>query len=107
MTEVISPIDGDTDETYNRVRIAILDTGIRSDDRYARFIKGYRDFVSGDDTVRMDKTGHGTNGVKLVYKVCPTAEVFVARVFENSLASDDTQDLMAKVRFISFKRYSL
>lgn len=101
LVEVISPGDGDTDEAYEPVRIAILDTGIKPNDRYARFIKGYKDFVTGDDTVRVDNTGHGTNGVKLIYKVCPNAQVFVARVFENSVAGDETQKYMAQARYRS------
>lgn len=44
-------------------------------------LKNYKDFFS-DDTVAVNNTGHGTNAVRLVYKVCPAAQLFVARVFE-------------------------
>lgn len=79
------------------MRVAVIDTGIDGKDPYANHIQGYRDFVSGDDNRNQDNTGHGTNSVKLIYKVYHEAEVYVARVFEYDEANDDTQDLMLKV----------
>jgi hypothetical protein len=58
---------------------------------------GYKDFVNNNDAVKQEKTGHGTNSVKLMFKVYAEAEFYVARVFESNQANDDTQDLMLKV----------
>lgn len=90
----------DLDDTYRRVRIAVLDTGINPQDPYTAHVAGYRDFVDGNDAVKQDKTGHGTNSVKLIFKVYAEAEVYVARVFKNNQANNDTQDLMLKVRYL-------
>ena len=88
---------GEIDQTYKKVRVAVLDTGINGNDRYAKHIRGYKDFVAGNDDVKQDNTGHGTNSVKLIYKVYAQAEIYVARVFEYSEANEDTQDLMLQV----------
>ncbi|KAH7275683.1 hypothetical protein B0J15DRAFT_475620 [Fusarium solani] len=96
LNEVLSSLPNEIDQTYERVRVAVIDTGINGSDVYAKHIRGYRDFVTNKDDIKQDNTGHGTNSVKLVYKVCADAEVYVARVFKYDEADDDTQDLMLK-----------
>ncbi|KAF5009794.1 hypothetical protein FDECE_4001 [Fusarium decemcellulare] len=96
LTSILTKMPGETDQNYRRIRIAVIDTGIDGKDTYARYIRGYRDFVSGQDDVKQDNTGHGTGSVKLIFKLYAEAEVYVARVFENDQANDDTQDLMLK-----------
>ncbi|KAL2692043.1 hypothetical protein Neosp_002446 [[Neocosmospora] mangrovei] len=96
LNEVLSSLPNEIDQTYKPVRVAVIDTGINGSDIYAKHIRGYRDFVANKDDIKQDNTGHGTNSVKLVYKVCADAEVYVARVFEYDEADDDTQDLMLK-----------
>ncbi|KAL6352963.1 hypothetical protein LRP88_13440 [Fusarium phalaenopsidis] len=96
LNEVLSSLPNEIDQTYERVRVAVIDTGINGSDVYAKHIRGYRDFVTNKDGIKQDNTGHGTNSVKLIYKVCADAEVYVARVFEYDEADDDTQDLMLK-----------
>ncbi|RBA17973.1 extracellular alkaline serine protease [Fusarium proliferatum] len=94
LNEILSCLPSETDPTYKQVRVAVIDTGIDENDSYARHIRGYRDFVTNRDDVKQDNTGHGTNSVKLIFKVYAEAEVYVARVFEFDEANDDTQDLM-------------
>ncbi|RSL85898.1 hypothetical protein CDV31_016489 [Fusarium ambrosium] len=96
LNEVLSSLPNEIDQAYEPVRVAVIDTGINGSDVYAKHIRGYRDFVTNKDDIKQDNTGHGTNSVKLVYKVCADAEVYVARVFEYDEADDDTQDLMLK-----------
>ncbi|KAI8723796.1 Peptidase-S8 domain-containing protein [Fusarium sp. LHS14.1] len=96
LNEVLSSQRGEIDQTYKRVRVAVIDTGFDGNDDYAEKIEDYRDFVTNKDDVKQDNTGHGTNSVKLIYKVCDVAEVYVARVFKYDEADDDTQDLMLK-----------
>ncbi|KAF4447233.1 hypothetical protein F53441_9220 [Fusarium austroafricanum] len=94
LNEVLSCLPSETDQTYKQVRVAVIDTGIDGNDSYAKHIRGYRDFVTNRDDMKQDNTGHGTNSVKLIFKVYAEAEVYVARVFESDEANDDTQDLM-------------
>ncbi|KAJ4113967.1 hypothetical protein NW760_000858 [Fusarium oxysporum] len=94
LNEVLSCLPSETDQTYKQVRVAVIDTGINGNDSYAKHIRGYRDFVTNKDELKQDNTGHGTNSVKLIFKVYAEAEVYVARVFESDEANDDTQDLM-------------
>ncbi|KAF4461645.1 hypothetical protein FALBO_11549 [Fusarium albosuccineum] len=96
LNSILTNMPGEIDHHYRPIRIAVLDTGMDGKDPFARQLRGYRDFVSGEDHVKLDKTGHGTNSVKLIFKVYDQAEVYVARVFENNRANDDTQDLMLK-----------
>jgi len=98
-------MDDETDSEHERVRIAVIDTGIDPTDAYAEVVKKYKDFVDNNDANKQDKTGHGTNSVKLIFKVFGDAEVYVARVFENSNASSNTQDLMEKVRQHSRRKF--
>ncbi|CAM1505024.1 Fc.00g106610.m01.CDS01 [Cosmosporella sp. VM-42] len=94
LNDVLCSMPGEIDQTYHRVRVAVIDTGINGSDSYAKHISGYKDFVGGNDEIKQDNTGHGTNSVKLIYKMYDQAEVYVARVFEYSEANEDTQDLM-------------
>jgi hypothetical protein len=82
---------------YEHVKIAILDTGIRESSPYWGKIKGYEDFVTKGNKLGTDKTGHGTTGVHLIFKVLPEADIYVARVFDHEQADDDTPSLMAEV----------
>lgn len=82
---------------YHRVKLAILDTGIDSKNPYWKKIKGYKDFVAVEEQEGIDKTGHGTNGVYLIFKVIPEVEVYVARVFDGERATEATSTLVAQV----------
>lgn len=97
MNEILTASFGETDETYKKVRVAVIDTGIKGNDSYARRIHDYKDFVTGNDALKQDRTGHGTNSVKLIFTVFAEAEVYVARVFDTNEADEDTQDLMLEV----------
>ncbi|KAM0342918.1 hypothetical protein ACHAPU_009122 [Fusarium lateritium] len=100
LNSVLYNMPDELDDTYRRVRVAVIDTGVNGQDPYAAHIAGYKDFVDDNDAVKQDKTGHGTNSVKLIFKVHAEAEVYVARVFENDQANDNTQDLMLKVELL-------
>jgi hypothetical protein len=88
---------GDTLPNQTPVTIAILDTGLDPSCKYA--LAGYRDFVDSGSTQKIDRTGHGTRAVNLVFKVFGQGklDVFVGRVFRISDADDNTQDLMEQV----------
>lgn len=82
---------------YHRVKLAILDTGIDSKNPYWKKIKGYKDFVAVEEDEGIDKTGHGTNGVYQILKVIPEVDVYVARVFDDERATQETSSLVAQV----------
>ena len=82
-----------------RVRIAILDTGL--DENHQSFWevkKDYKDFAGNQDDRGIDNTGHGTNGFHLISKIMDDeVDIFVARVFDSKKATPETPALMAKV----------
>ncbi|KAK8023290.1 hypothetical protein PG991_006529 [Apiospora marii] len=80
-------------DNYEKVKIAVLDTGIDPCDSSSVYVDGYRDFVSGNDSVKCDQTGHGTTSVNLIFDMCESAEVHVLRIFETDSANDNTQEL--------------
>lgn len=86
------PRERDSD-TYQPVKIAILNTGVSAD--YADSVKGYRDFVSRhDDGDCQDNIGHGT--IRLIQQVYNIAEIYIRRVFESPQATDKTAILMTE-----------
>jgi hypothetical protein len=72
------------------VKIAILDTGIDLDHpllkkyRDNKQVAGIfcRDFVTKEDPIQ-DSTGHGTHCAHVILKICKTARIYAARVFES------------------------
>jgi subtilisin family serine protease len=90
-------LGGNKIETYESVRIAILDSGIDPAHPNYENIRGYKDFVSQTDE-HIDKTGHGTNGVVVTFAVVPEAHVYVARVFEKEPTDSTTPSVVAQVR---------
>ncbi|KAH6714001.1 hypothetical protein BKA61DRAFT_607018 [Leptodontidium sp. MPI-SDFR-AT-0119] len=84
--------------TRERVKIAILDTGL--DENHHPFWevkKGYEDFAGNQNHRGIDDTGHGTNGFHLISKIMDDeVDIFVARVFEGEKATSETPTLMAK-----------
>jgi hypothetical protein len=85
------------DENHQRVKIAVLDTGIRPNHPQASKVT-YEDFV--DKTVdKADLTGHGSNSVDLLLKVYDSAQLYVGRIFRGNTSDEDSgPKMMAKVR---------
>lgn len=76
-------------DRQDSVKVAVLDTGILPDSQYAKAIWKYKDFVSGSQ-IYTDNTGHGTDAVRLLFKMCDSAAVCVARVWEfNELSENE------------------
>ncbi|CAM1505661.1 Fc.00g112980.m01.CDS01 [Cosmosporella sp. VM-42] len=67
-----------------KVRIAILDTGIDDEDILIETalqngrIRDTRDFVSGSDV--RDSYGHGTHVTRLLLQIAPAAELYIAKI---------------------------
>ncbi|OPB42086.1 hypothetical protein A0O28_0032030 [Trichoderma guizhouense] len=66
--------------TPERVRIAVLDTGINTNDKMIRSatsrIKGRRSWVGSIE----DTYGHGTHVTRLLLQMAPAAEIFIAKI---------------------------
>ncbi|PYI24682.1 hypothetical protein BO99DRAFT_438966 [Aspergillus violaceofuscus CBS 115571] len=75
---------------YQPKKVAIIDTGV--DEDLTQSIKGYKDFVTGQDEHLQDST----SAIYLVQKVYHMAEIYVARVFQTSQATANTLALMAQ-----------
>lgn len=88
-------------ESCPKMKIAILDTGITKKyyDTFRTNIEEYKDFVSGEDDLQQDGTGHGSTALRLLMKLNYRVQVFVGRVFKSTNADDDTEQVMAKVGF--------
>lgn len=97
MSAVLRPPSGRKDD--DRVKIAIIDSGIEPGYPYESYIEEYRDFVTNDHDRRVDNTKHGSTGVNLVCKVLSDHDpkIYVARVFEKSTGDELVQDRIAKV----------
>ncbi|KAF3910853.1 Ankyrin-2 [Dactylellina cionopaga] len=87
-------IRGEIDEE-NRVKIAIIDSGILPDHPQMPLVREYKDFITRTDQ-RVDKTYHGSTGVDVVGEISPDADIYIARVFEGAEAEKDTPDLIAE-----------
>lgn len=87
----------DQDGQWRKSRIAVLDTGVSEDLADSEdWVRGYKDYVSGDDDAWQDSTGHGTNAIRLIKMVYNMADIYVARVFEGREACANTHVLMAQ-----------
>ncbi|KAF4448404.1 serine/threonine protein kinase [Fusarium austroafricanum] len=88
LKEILQPENGETGAGYQRVKIAVLDTGINSDDHdyYRDFgiIEEYKDYVDNKQTGPNDETGHGSSAVSLLIKTCPNASLYLARVLKTN-----------------------
>jgi hypothetical protein len=92
------------DKNHRRVKIAVLDTGIRADHPQASHVT-YKNFADAT-TSKKDLTGHGSNSVDLLLKVYDSAQLYVGRIFTGNTSDEDSgPKAMAEVRLFSFLTY--
>ncbi|KAK1706629.1 hypothetical protein BDP67DRAFT_445760 [Colletotrichum lupini] len=74
-----------------RTRVAVLDTGITQKEAKAYGIpsESYRDFTGAEESQMTDRTGHGSTIVRLIYRMCDFTDIFVARVWEEDIGTDN------------------
>ncbi|UKZ80413.1 hypothetical protein TrVFT333_008172 [Trichoderma virens FT-333] len=89
-------LNAEEGDDYTRVKIAVLDTGVDPSNAAARYIKGYKDYVSNNDSIMCDNTGHGTTSVNLVFSICESADIYAVRIFEHDKANENTRELAAE-----------
>ena len=93
-------------QIHTRVRIAILDTGIaiaKGKPKLVRFrqtrIQECRSFLEGCSAGDEDDDGHGTAAAILLLKVCPNADIYVARVAQRSNGDVDRGVVSKALRY--------
>ncbi|KFZ13581.1 hypothetical protein V502_06536 [Pseudogymnoascus sp. VKM F-4520 (FW-2644)] len=88
----------------DRVRIAVLDTGICMDDNFIHLKENrtritYQSFVTGDPnpTVPSDLVGHGTHVAGLLLQVAQNADIYVAKISDKD-GLHDPQEIAKAIR---------
>ncbi|KAF3908213.1 Ankyrin-1 [Arthrobotrys entomopaga] len=76
---------------YERVKVAIIDSGLIPDSPHLELVQDYQDFIDGDHDNKRDGTLHGTMGLHFMIKVAPEADYYIARVFRQTSAELSTQ----------------
>jgi subtilisin family serine protease len=93
--------------SQDKVKIAILDTGIdhdhiairalkRRNSRRPICIKEWKNFIAGSyeedpDAATQDSHGHGTHIAALVSRVAPAAQIYIARISKNEDLTPDNR----------------
>lgn len=98
---------------FNPVRIAILDSGfdpqnpllMSESQRLDPRIKQVQNFVHQTEPFDIqDEIGHGTHTLGLLLKVATCAEIYVARVANREILTNESYDAVTKVRLTSYQR---
>ncbi|KAF3916089.1 Ankyrin-3 [Dactylellina cionopaga] len=87
------------DGEMERVKIAILDSGIYPDHPQMDCVSDFKDFVDEtNDSGRLDEheVKHGSAGVSFVLRVAPESELYIARVFRHREADTESPSRIAK-----------
>ena len=91
--------DGEAPDT-KPVRIAVMDSGL-SISHPAYENDNYQDFTTNSKAPNAVDVKHGTDTVDLILKVFEPAELYIARVFQDKDANEQTAQDMVKVCFAS------
>ncbi|KAH7186192.1 peptidase S8/S53 domain-containing protein [Fusarium flagelliforme] len=82
--KLIEVMKGDSNDRYERVKIAIIDSGLNDTAKMAQNTIVYKDFTN---ETRND-SWHGTCCAKIISDIYEEAELFIARIFEREHAND-------------------
>ncbi|KAI1823014.1 hypothetical protein F4861DRAFT_352909 [Xylaria intraflava] len=80
----------DKQDEYDRVRVCVIDTGLRED--YRPKCSAFRDFVDPENRGVCDKStsGHGTLCAHIILSIFDQCELYVARVFADDNVDEKT-----------------
>lgn len=88
------------DKPTDRVRVAILDTGVdvTHDDLHSPWIDGqivYQNFVGTRSDIPQDDDGHGTHVTSILLQMAENVDIYVARVSPDGLSwrSSEVEDV--------------
>ncbi|RFU75778.1 hypothetical protein TARUN_6537 [Trichoderma arundinaceum] len=87
-------------KTSERIRIAVLDTGIDMNDTMVKpaiksRIKDMRSWVPSNDSCD-DIFGHGTHVTRLLLRMAPAAEIYVAKITDNNTVHAENMTRIAE-----------
>lgn len=96
LTVMSPPQGGDAGASYRPVKIAVIDSGVLPDHTHkGRLV--VKDFISIPNDCVKDDPQHGTDSIDLILRMVCTAQIYVARVFQNREAYSRTAGYMAEV----------
>lgn len=99
--QILDPLRKDRER---RVKIAVLDSGVRMSNRkiqaFKERIKKREDFVDTEGDAS-DAHGHGTYCVDLIHRVAPEADIYVGKIVNDSKGIN--ADVAAKVSRLALK----
>lgn len=95
-----------TTPSSDRIRVAILDTGIDPTDTMIKAalrsrIRDRLAFIGSSPTDHGDTYGHGTHVARLLLKMAPAAEIFIAKICEGKHLNADRLSSITKVSYYS------
>ncbi|KAK4041913.1 subtilisin BL [Parachaetomium inaequale] len=93
LRDVMQSSPGDRGGKYERIRICVIDTGLREDYKTTcSAFRGFRDFVNPANKRVCDESSsrHGTCCGHIILSVFDECELYVARVFADDNADDKT-----------------
>lgn len=81
---------------YRPIKIGVIDTGIdeSKDVTYKDFVDQEHRSKNHGEHLKTSKLQHGTQSIRLIWKMYEEAELFVARVFENDMADEKKEPYM-------------
>ncbi|KAF2963179.1 hypothetical protein GQX73_g10399 [Xylaria multiplex] len=94
------------------IRIAILDTGVDSTDNLIKGalrtrIKDQRNFTGSSPTDHVDTYGHGTHVARLLLKMAPSADIFIAKISEGKHLDGDRMSSIARAIDYAVKEWNV
>lgn len=96
------PAPTNNEKLRRPVRVAVLDSGVDMADPYlrgaARRIKKIKNWTDSDPDNWTDTYGHGTHVARLLIRVAPAADIYIARVSTGKHIAPEKTGLIAEVR---------
>lgn len=92
---------------YDKVRIAILDTGIEKSSRattpdeirsHGNRIKAGKSFVANEPAWNQDSNGHGTHAAGLLLRVARGADIYIARILRGNEKTINTENVVEALK---------
>jgi hypothetical protein len=88
-----------------RIRIAVLDSGVDDTDSMIRAAIKFgrintqrsKSFVGRPDEWQQDTHGHGTHATQLLLKTAPAAEIYIGKICTGKVINDEFMPGIAKV----------
>ncbi|EWZ85597.1 serine/threonine protein kinase [Fusarium oxysporum f. sp. lycopersici MN25] len=95
---ILQPENDETVGGYARVKVAVLDTGINSDDHQFALQGGYERYIDFSGADPYDETRQGTVAASLILRMCPNAILYGARISKTkSLTHTEVENVVRAI----------